>query len=98
MSVFRNFKPRSAHAVPHRIFVSQIVETPQSDGRVDVSVKMVDASSFNLPSPYNYQLKDLVSAGVPLSVVSCKVLDSEPTDLQISSIVNKVIVEPETND
>lgn len=91
MTRFRNFKPSSAFVRPKPIYVSQIVETPQSDGTVSVSQKMVDASSFALPSPSDYQLKDLVASGVPITTVSPTILDSAPTFEQIQSVVDSIV-------
>lgn len=97
MSRFRNFKPLKANVVPHKIFVPQIVETPLEDGSISVSQKLVDASSFKLASPTQYQLKDLVAAGIPITSVSPTILDSVPTMEQVSSIIDN-IVKPQTQD
>lgn len=97
MSRFRNFQPLKANVVPHKVFVSQNVETPLEDGSISVSQKLVDASSFPLPSPSQYQLKDLVAAGIPITSVSPTILDSVPTLEQVSSVVDN-IVKPEQKD
>lgn len=97
MSRFRNFKPLKANVVPHKVFVPQIVETPLEDGSISVSQKLVDASSLKLPSPTQYQLKDLVAAGIPITSVSPTILDSVPTMEQVSSIIDN-IVKPQTQD
>lgn len=97
MSRFRNFQPLKANVVPHKVFVSQKVEIPLEDGSISVSLKLVDASSFSLPSPSQYQLRDLVAAGIPITSVSPTILDSVPTLEQISSVVDN-IVKPEKED
>lgn len=97
MSRFRNFKPLKANVVPHKVFVPQIVETPLEDGSISVSQKLVDASSLKLPSPTQYQLKDLVASGIPITSVSPTILDSVPTMEQVSSIIDN-IVKPQTQD
>ena len=97
MTRFRNFKPLKANVLPHKIFVSQVVETPQEDGSIQVSQKLVDASSFCLPSPYQYQLKDLKAAGIPITTISPTILDATPSMDQVSKLVNS-IVEPQNKD
>lgn len=97
MSRFRNFKPLQANVLPHKVFVPQTVETPLEDGTISVSQKLVDASSFKLPSPTQYQYKDLVAAGIPITSVSPTILDSVPTIEQVSSIIDN-IVKPQTQD
>lgn len=97
MSRFRNFKPLKANVLPHKVFVPQTVETPLEDGSISISQKLVDASSFNLPSPTHYQFKDLVASGIPITSVSPTILDSVPTLEQVSSIVNN-IVKPQNKD
>lgn len=97
MSRFRNFLPLKANVVPHKVFVPQTVETPLADGSISVSLKLVDASSFSLPTPSQYQLKDLVAAGIPITSVSPTILDSVPTLEQVSSVIDN-IVKPEKED
>ena len=70
MTRFRNFKPLKANVIPHKIYVPQVVETPQEDGSINVTQKLVDASSFCLPSPDQYQLKNLQAAGIPITTIS----------------------------
>lgn len=93
MTRFRNFKPIKANVLPHKIYVPQIVETPQEDGSIKVTQKLVDASSFALPSPVQYQLKDLQAAGIPITTISPTILDVAPSMEQVSKLVNS-IVEP----
>lgn len=97
MTRFRNFKPFKANVLPHKIYVSQVVETPQEDGSIKVTQKLVDASSFSLPSPDQYQLKDLLVAGVPITTISPTILDVAPSLEQVSKLVNS-IVEPKNKD
>lgn len=97
MSRFRNFQPLKANVVPHKVFMLQTVETPLEDGSISVSQKLVDASSFPLPSPSQYQLKDLVAAGIPITSVSPTILDSVPSLEQVSSVVDN-IVKPQKED
>ena len=97
MTRFRNFKPLKANVLPHKIYVPQLVETPQDDGSIKVTQKLVDASSFALPSPEQYQLKDLQAAGVPITAISPTILDSVPSLELVSKIVSS-IVEPQNND
>lgn len=97
MTRFRNFKPFKANVLPHKIYVSQVVETPQEDGSISVTQKLVDASSFSLPSPDDYQLKDLQAAGIPITTISPTILDVAPSLEQVSKLVNS-IVEPENKE
>lgn len=97
MTRFRNFKPFKANVLPHKIYVSQVVETPQEDGSIKVTQKLVDASSFSLPSPDEYQLKDLQAAGIPITTISPTILDVTPSLEQVSKLVNS-IVEPKNNE
>lgn len=97
MTRFRNFKPFKANVIPYKIYVSQVVETPQEDGSIKVTQKLVDASSFCLPSPDQYQLKDLKAAGIPITTISPTILDSVPSLEQVSTLVNS-IVEPKNVD
>lgn len=96
MTRFRNFKPFKANVLPRKIYVPQTVETPQEDGSIKVTQKLVDASSFSLPSPDQYQLKDLVAAGIPITTISPTILDSSPSMEQVSKLVNS-IVEPKND-
>lgn len=97
MSRFRNFQPLKANVLPHKVYVPQTVETPLEDGSLSVSQKLVDASSFSLPSPSQYQFKDLVAAGIPITSVSPTILDSVPSMEIVSSVVDS-IVEPKNQD
>lgn len=97
MTRFRNFKPIKANVLPHKIYVPQVVETPQEDGSVHVTQKLVDASSFSLPSPRDYQLKNLQAAGVPITTISPTILDSVPSTDFVSKVVDS-IVKPQKND
>lgn len=97
MTRFRNFKPFKANVLPHKIYVSQVVETPQEDGSISVTQKLVDASSFSIPSPDDYQLKDLQAAGIPITTISPTILDVAPSLEQVSKLVNS-IVEPKNKE
>lgn len=96
MTRFRNFKPFKANVLPHKIYVSQVVETPLDDGSIKVTQKLVDASSFALPSPVQYQLKDLKAAGIPITTISPTILDIAPSMEKVSKLVNS-IVEPKND-
>lgn len=96
MTRFRNFKPIKANVLPHKIYVPQVVETPQEDGSIQVTQKLVDASSFSLPSPQQYQLKNLQASGVPITTISPTILDNAPSMEQVSQLVNS-IVEPKND-
>ncbi len=91
MTRFRNFKPIKANVIPHKIYVSQVVETPQEDGSIKVTQKLVDASSFCLPSPDQYQLKNLQAAGIPVTTISPTILDSVPSLERVSNLVNSIV-------
>lgn len=97
MTRFRNFKPLKANVLPHKIYVSQVVETPQDDGSIKVTQKLVDASSFSLPSPKDYQLKNLQAAGVLITTISPTILDNVPSLDYVSKVVDS-IVKPQKND
>lgn len=97
MTRFRNFKPLKANVLPHRIYVPQVVETPQDDGSIKVSQKLVDASSFSLPSPVQYQLKNLKASGIPITTISPTILDNAPSMDLVSKVVDS-IVKPQKND
>jgi hypothetical protein len=91
MTRFRNFKPLKANVIPHKIYVSQVVETPQEDGSIKVTQKLVDASSFCLPSPDQYQLKNLQAAGIPITTISPTILHSVPSLERVSNLVNSIV-------
>ena len=91
MTRFRNFKPIKANVIPHKIYVSQVVETPQEDGSIKVTQKLVDASSFCLPSPDQYQLKNLQAAGIPVTTISPTILDSVPSLERVSNLVTSIV-------
>lgn len=97
MTRFRNFKPLKANVLPHKIYVSQVVETPQDDGSIKVTQKLVDASSFSLPSPKDYQLKNLQASGIPITTISPTILDHVPSLDLVSKVVDS-IVKPKKND
>lgn len=97
MTRFRNFKPLKANVLPHKIYVPQVVETPQDDGSIKVTQKLVDASSFSLPSPQQYQLKNLLASGIPITSISPTILDSVPSMDLVSKVVDS-IVKPQKND
>lgn len=91
MTRFRNFKPIKANVIPHKIYVSQVVETPQEDGSIKVTQKLVDATSFCLPSPDQYQLKNLQAAGIPITTISPTILNSVPSLERVSNLVNSIV-------
>lgn len=97
MTRFRNFKPLMANVLPHKIYVPQVVETPQDDGSIKVTQKLVDASSFSLPSPKDYQLKNLQASGIPITTISPTILDNVPSLDLVSKVVDS-IVKPQKND
>ena len=97
MTRFRNFKPVKANVLPHKIYVPQVVEPPQEDGSIKVSQKLVDASSFSLPSPKDYQLKNLLASGIPITTLSPTILDTVPSMDYVSKVVDS-IVKPQKND
>ena len=97
MTRFRNFKPIKANVLPHKIYVPQVVETPQEDGSIQVTQKLVDASSFSLPSPVQYQLKNLQASGIPITSISPTILDNAPSLDSVSKLVDS-IVKPQKND
>lgn len=97
MTRFRNFKPVKANLLPHKIYVPQLVETPQDDGSIKVTQKLVDASSFPLPSPLQYQLKNLQASGIPITTISPTILDNAPSMDLVSKVVDS-IVKPQKND
>lgn len=91
MTRFRNFKPLKANVLPHKIYVPQVVETPQDDGSIKVTQKLVDASSFSLPSPQQYQLKNLQSSGISITTISPTILDSVPSMDLVSKVVDSIV-------
>ena len=97
MTRFRNFKPLKVNVLPHKIYVPQVVETPQDDGSIKVTQKLVDASSFSLPSPQQYQLKNLQSSGIPITAISPTILDNVSSMDLVSKVVDS-IVKPQKND
>ena len=97
MTRFRNFKPLKANVLPHKIYVPQVVETPLDDGSIKVTQKLVDSSSFSLPSPQQYQLKNLLASGIPVTTISPTILDNVPSMDLVSKVVDS-IVKPQNND
>lgn len=92
MSVFRNFKPHRS-CLPHKIFVDSVKRITDDKGVSRyVSVK-VDVSEGSVPSPSDYKLETLLSAGIPLNAVSSLLVDSVPSDAQVDVIVSKVVPE-----
>lgn len=98
MTRFRNFKPIKANVLPHKIYVTQVVETPQDDGSIKVTQKLVDASSFSLPSPQQYQLKNLQAAGVPITTISPTILDNVSSMDLVSKVVDSIVKPQKDND
>lgn len=96
MSVFRNFKPHTS-CMPHRIFVDSVEDIIDDKGISHYVKVKADVSLGSLPSPSEYKLETLLSAGIPLNAVSSLILDSKPSDAQVSAIVDKVLPE-ETSD
>lgn len=83
---------------------SGLTSTP-SDFNVDVPVIEVDKNGTRLqrvvsfpissiddkiPSPDEYRLSDLLAAGVPLHPVSSNILDSSPSESDVSSFLDKL--------
>lgn len=91
MTRFRNFRPIKANVLPHKIYVPQVVETPQEDGSIKVTQKLVDASSFSLPSPKDYQLKNLQASGIPITTISPTILDNVPSMDLVSKVVDSIV-------
>ena len=98
MTRFRNFKPIKANSLPHKIYVPQVVEIPQDDGSIQVTQKLVDASSFSLPSPQQYQLKNLQASGVPITTISPTILDNVPSMDLVSKVVDSIVKPQKNND
>lgn len=98
MTRFRNFRPIKANVLPHKIYVPQVVETPQEDGSIKVTQKLVDASSFSLPSPKDYQLKNLQASGIPITTISPTILDNVPSMDLVSKVVDSIVKPQKNND
>lgn len=98
MSVFRNFKPHCS-CLPHKIFVDSVKEITDDRGVSHYFRELQDVSEGSIPSPSDYKLETLLSAGIPLNAVSSLLVDSAPSDAQVDAIVSKVVPvkEQETN-
>lgn len=98
MSVFRNFKPHRA-CLPRKIFVDSVKDIIDDRGVSHYVRVKQDVSDGSIPAPSEYKLETLLSAGIPLNVVSSLLVDSAPSDAQVDAIVNKVVPEivQETN-
>lgn len=94
MSVFRNFKPHRA-CLPRKIFVDSVKDIIDDRGVSHYVRVKQDVSESSLPSPSDYKLETLLSAGIPLNAVSSLLVDSAPSDAQVDAIVNKVVPEKE---
>lgn len=94
MSVFRNFKPHSPR-MPHKIFVDSVKDITDDRGVSHYVRVKQDVSEGSIPSPSEYKLETLLSAGIPLNAVSSLLVDSAPSDAQVDAIVNKVVPEKE---
>lgn len=83
---------------------SGFTSTP-SDFNVDVPVIEVDKNGTRLqrvvsvpvssieddiPSPDEYRLSDLLAAGIPLRPASANILDSSPSESEVSSFLDKL--------
>lgn len=94
MSVFRNFKPHRA-CLPCKIFIDSVQDITDDRGVSHYVRVKQDVSEGSLPSPSEYKLETLLSAGIPLNAVSSLLVDSAPSDAQVDVIVNKVVPEKE---
>lgn len=94
MSVFRNFKPHRA-CLPCKIFIDSVKDITDDRGVSHYVRVKQDVSEGSLPSPSEYKLETLLSAGIPLNAVSSLLVDSAPSDAQVDVIVNKVVPEKE---
>lgn len=92
MSVFRNFKPHTS-CMPHKILVDSVKDIVDDKGISHYVKIKADVSEGSLPAPSEYKLETLLSAGIPLNVVSSLILDSKPSDAQVNAIVDKVLPE-----
>lgn len=94
MSVFRNFKPHRS-CLPRKIFVYSVKDITDDRGVSHYVRVKQDVSEGLIPAPSEYKLETLLSAGIPLNVVSSLLVDSSPSDSQVDAIVNKVVPEKE---
>lgn len=97
MSVFRNFRPHTNVCLPHKIFVDSVKDITDDRGISHYVRVKSDVSQGSVPSPSEYKLETLLSAGIPLNAVSSLIVDSKPSDAQVNNIVGKVLPE-ETSD
>lgn len=98
MSVFRNSFVRFGRSiVPHPIREKMFVPIVDKAGVDRFVLETQDVSCFSIPKPSEYNLEMLLAAGVPLNEVNPLVVDTVPTDVQISQNVNKVLNDVPSN-
>lgn len=73
------------------------VVTTVRDG-VEVVSHVVSDEIEKLPKFRDFSLEKQLAAGLPMSIVNTCVLDSEPSEQQITDIVNKICVEPKNGE
>lgn len=92
MSVFRNSFVRFGRSiVPHPIREKMFVPIVDKAGVDRFVLETQDVSCLSIPKPSEYTLEMLLAAGVPLNEVNPLVVDTVPTDVQISQNVDKVL-------
>lgn len=93
--MFRHSKHRVTFASLEKISVDveKVVTSPTGVQSVSIVSVPCEQVSCTLPLLDEYTLENLLASGVPLSPVSCALLDIEPTQEYINSISDKLNVE-----
>lgn len=68
-----------------------VIEVDKNGTRLQRVVNVpISSIENNIPSPDEYRLSDLLAAGVPLHPVSANILDSSPSESEVSSFLDKL--------
>jgi hypothetical protein len=89
--MFRHRKIKVNLNVPHTIKEDVEVENVDENGVSTVSYVKRDVleSAHGLPDYSDYQLSDLIAAGVNLKPVAADVLTTKPTDEELDTILDE---------
>ena len=93
--MFRHSKHRVTLASLEKVSVDveKVVTSPTGVQSVSIVSVPCEQVSSTLPLLDEYTLENLLASGVPLSPVSCALLDIEPTQEYIDTISNKLNAE-----
>ena len=88
--MFKNRKLCS-HISRPRLVIEKVLTPYVVDGVTRFKLVSVPVDGSKIPDPSKYRLHDLLDAGIPMSVVSSNIVDSVPSDIQLSHMVDSII-------